>query len=388
MSAIPTYAAQVPEAGLKAALATSRPGLISEIAASGLKGRGGAGFPTSVKWNFAAAAQAERKFVICNADEGEPGTFKDRVILMEHPDLVFEGMTIAGKAIGAREGILFLRGEYTYLRGGLEHALARRREQGLLGPGILGSGLAFDIRIFMGAGAYICGEETALIECLEGFRGEPRNRPPFPVDTGYLGFPSVVNNVETLAWAACIMANGAQWFRSVGTEKSTGRKLFSVSGDCRKPGVYEFPLGITVAQLLKEVEGADAKAVQIGGAAGQCVPARDFGRTLAFEDIPTGGSVIVFGPHRDMLAVLHNFLEFFADESCGQCTPCRVGNPRLLDGVGQLQAGTCSMAYLKELCALGETMQIASKCGLGQSSPNAFLSVVAQFREEIMGRMS
>jgi [NiFe] hydrogenase diaphorase moiety large subunit len=386
MSTIPTYQAQEPEAGLKAALAMDRPAIISAIAASGLKGRGGAGFPTSVKWNFAAAAQAGRKYVLCNADEGEPGTFKDRVILMEHADLVFEGMTIAGKAVGAAQGILFLRGEYAYLRGPLEEALARRRARGLLGPDILGSGLAFDVRIFMGAGAYICGEETALIECLEGFRGEPRNRPPFPVNTGYLGFPSVVNNVETLAWAACILANGADWFRAAGTEQSTGRKLFSVSGDCRRPGVYEFPLGITVAQLLAEVDGADAKAVQIGGAAGQCVPARDFGRTIAFEDIPTGGSVIVFGPGRDMLEVLRNFLEFFVDESCGQCTPCRLGNPKLLEGVELLQAGRCSMAYLEELCALGGTLQVASKCGLGQSSPNAFLSVVAHFREEIMGR--
>ena len=388
MNAIPTYAAQTPEAGLRAALKAERPDIISTISASGLKGRGGAGFPTAVKWNFAAAAQAERKFIICNADEGEPGTFKDRVILMEHPDLVFEGMTIAGKAVGAREGILFLRGEYAYLRGGLEAALARRRERNLLGRDILGSALCFDIRVFMGAGAYICGEETALIECLEGFRGEPRNRPPFPVNTGYLGFPSVVNNVETLAWAACILANGAPWFRAFGTEKSTGRKIFSVSGDCRRPGVFEFPMGLTVAQLLAEVGGEDAKAVQIGGAAGQCVPAKEFGRTIAFEDIPTGGSVIVFGPRRDMLDVLRNFLEFFVDESCGQCTPCRVGNPKLLEGVRQLQAGTCSMAYLKELCALGETLQLASKCGLGQSSPNAFLSVVENFREEIMGRMS
>jgi [NiFe] hydrogenase diaphorase moiety large subunit len=386
MSAIPTYQAQIPEAGLRAALLKDRPEIIAEISASGLKGRGGAGFPTSVKWNFAAAAQSERKFVLCNADEGEPGTFKDRVILMEHADLVFEGMTIAGKAVGAKEGVLFLRGEYAYLRGGLEAALARRRERNLLGRDILGSGLEFDIRIFMGAGAYICGEETALIECLEGFRGEPRNRPPFPVNTGYLGFPSVVNNVETLAWAACILANGAAWFRAAGTEKSTGRKIFSVSGDCGKPGVYEFPLGITVAQLLAAVDGADAKAAQIGGASGQCVPARDFGRTIAFEDIPTGGSVIVFGPQRDMLEVLHNFLEFFVDESCGQCTPCRLGNPRLLEGVEMLQAGRCSMAYLGELCALGETMQVASKCGLGQSSPCAFLSVVEHFREEIMGR--
>jgi [NiFe] hydrogenase diaphorase moiety large subunit len=386
MNTLPTYAAQTPEAGLQAALKLERPDIISILSASGLKGRGGAGFPTAVKWNFAAAAQAERKFVICNADEGEPGTFKDRVILMEHPDLVFEGMTIAGKAIGAREGILFLRGEYTYLRGGLEAALARRRERRLLGKGILGGTLEFDIRIFMGAGAYICGEETALIECLEGFRGEPRNRPPFPVNTGFLGCPSVVNNVETLTWAACILANGAPWFRAHGTEKSTGRKIFSVSGDCRRPGVYELPLGLTVAELLKEVGGEDAKAVQVGGAAGQCVPAREFGRSIAFEDIPTGGSVIVFGPQRDMLEVLKNFLEFFVDESCGQCTPCRCGNPKLLEGVELLRNGACSMAYLKELCALGETMQVASKCGLGQSSPNAFLSVVANFREEIMGR--
>lgn len=387
MSALPTYAYQTPEAGLNSALRMDRPGIIAELNASGLKGRGGAGFPTGVKWNFAAAAKAGRKFVICNADEGEPGTFKDRVILQEHPDLVFEGMTIAGKAIGAREGILFLRGEYAYLRGHLEEVLAGRRAKNLLGPDILGTGLAFDIRIFMGAGAYICGEETALIEALEGFRGEPRNRPPFPVNTGFLDCPTIVNNVETLAWAATILANGASWFKAHGTEKSTGKKIFSVSGDCARPGVYEFPMGLTVAQLLQEVGGEDAKAAQIGGASGQCVPAKDFGRTIAFEDIPTGGSVIVFGPGRDMLDVLHNFLAFFVDESCGQCTPCRLGNPKLLEGLEMLRNGTCSMAYLKELCALGETLQVASKCGLGQSSPVAFLSVVEHFREEIMGRI-
>jgi [NiFe] hydrogenase diaphorase moiety large subunit len=387
MSALPTYSAQLPEAGLKAALAKDRPEIIHEIRESGLKGRGGAGFPTGVKWNFAASAHAERKFVICNADEGEPGTFKDRVILQEHPDLVFEGMTIAAKAIGSHEGILFLRGEYTYLRGHLEDVLARRRADNLLGKNILGSGLDFDIRIFMGAGAYICGEETALIEALEGFRGEPRNRPPFPVNTGFLGFPSIVNNVETLAWAACVLSQGAAWFRTHGTEKSTGRKIFSVSGDCERPGVYEFPMGLSVAELLKEVGGENAKAAQIGGASGQCVPAKDFGRTIAFEDISTGGSVIVLGPQRDMLEVLLNFMEVFCDESCGQCTPCRCGNPKLLEGLEMLRKGTCSMAYLKELCALGETMQVASKCGLGQSSPTAFLSVVEHFREEIMGRI-
>jgi [NiFe] hydrogenase diaphorase moiety large subunit len=375
-----------PEAGLKKALSMGRPDIIEEMRNSGLKGRGGAGFPTGMKWNFAAAARADEKFVICNADEGEPGTFKDRVILQEHADLVFEGMTIAGKAIGAKEGILFLRGEYTYLRPHLDAVLAKRREQKLLGKNILGTDLEFEIRIFMGAGAYICGEETALIEALEGFRGEPRNRPPFPVNTGFLGRPSIVNNVETLASAACILQKGAAWWKAKGTEKSTGIKLFSVSGDCGKPGVYEFPMGITVAQLLKEVGGEGAKAVQVGGASGQCVPASQFERTIAFEDIPTGGSIIVFGPQRDMLDMLQNFMDFFVDESCGQCTPCRIGNVKLLEGIELLKAGKCSMTYLQELCALGETMQIASKCGLGQSSPSAFLSVVKHFREELMGR--
>jgi [NiFe] hydrogenase diaphorase moiety large subunit len=375
-----------PEAGLAKALGMPRPDIIAEISASGLKGRGGAGFPTGVKWNFAASAKADRKYIICNADEGEPGTFKDRVLLQEYADLVFEGMTIAAKAVGAKEGILFLRGEYTYLRSHLEAVLQSRREKKLLGKDVLGANFEFDIRIFMGAGAYICGEETALIECLEGFRGEPRNRPPFPVNTGFLDRPSVVNNVETLAWAACILQQGADWFKSKGTEKSTGIKIFSISGDCARPGVYEFPMGISVAELLKHVGGQNARAVQIGGASGQCIPASEFKRSIAFEDIPTGGSVIVFGPHRDMLDVLHNFLEFFLDESCGQCTPCRLGNRKLLEGVEMLQAGTCSMAYLQELCALGESMQLSSKCGLGQSSPCAFLSVVKHFRDELMGR--
>src|ERR1035438_5748479 len=225
MSPLPTFSTMAPEAGLKRALSLSRPDIIDAVKLSGLKGRGGAGFPTGMKWNFAAAAQADEKFVICNADEGEPGTFKDRVILQEHADLVFEGMTIAGKAIGAKEGILFLRGEYTYLRPHLEAALAKRRKQKLLGKQILGSDLDFDIRIFMGAGAYICGEETALIEALEGFRGEPRNRPPFPVNTGFLGRPSVVNNVETLASAACILQRGSDWWKATGTEQSTGFKI-------------------------------------------------------------------------------------------------------------------------------------------------------------------
>jgi len=300
---------------------------------------------------------------------------------------VFEGMTIAARAIGAAKGILYLRGEYVYMRPHLEGVLARRREDGQLGADILGTtGFTFDIEIRMGAGAYVCGEETALIESLEGHRGEPRNRPPFPVNTGFLGQPTVVNNVETLASVSAILAKGAAWFRGIGTEKSAGFKLFSVSGDCSAPGVYEFPLGITVADLLEKAGGTGAKAVQIGGASGVCVPAGEFGRRIAFEDVATGGSIIVFGPGRDMLHVAKNFMEFFVEESCGQCTPCRAGNAKLLEGIEMLERGACSSAYLRELLNLCETMQLASKCGLGQSSPNAFVSIVTHFQDEILGR--
>jgi [NiFe] hydrogenase diaphorase moiety large subunit len=341
---------------------------------------------------LAAKSSGDLKYVVCNADEGEPGTFKDRVILADFADLVFEGMTIGAWVIGAAQGIMYLRAEYTYLRPHLEAVLQRRRDAGLLGPAVAApangypDGFAFDIAIRMGSGAYVCGEETALIESLEGQRGEPRNRPPFPIDTGFMGNPTIVNNVETFAWVTCVLAKGSDWFKSFGTEKSTGHKLFSVSGDCARPGVYEFPMGITVAELLKEVGGEGAKAVQIGGAAGQCVPASHFDRTIAYEDIITGGSVIVLGPNRDLLRVSLNFLEFFLEESCGQCTPCREGIPKLLEGVELLQHGRCSMNYLRELCDLGETMQQASKCGLGQSAPNALLSIVEHFQDEILGR--
>jgi [NiFe] hydrogenase diaphorase moiety large subunit len=382
-----TFAAISASEGLAKALQKSRPDLIAEIAASQLKGRGGAGFPTAVKWNLAAAAQGAGKYVICNADEGEPGTFKDRVFLSEFADLVFAGMTIGGYAIGATRGVVYLRGEYSYLRPHLEEVLARRRAEGLLGKDIQGKpGFVFDVEIRMGSGAYVCGEETALIESLEGNRGEPRNRPPFPVDTGLGGKPSIVNTVETFAWVTAIFAVGAAWFKSIGTPRSAGPKVLSVSGDCAKPGVYEIPFGITIASLLESVGAPDARAVQVGGASGICVPAADFHRAIAFEDVATGGSIIIFGPGRDMLEVARNFLEFFTEESCGQCTPCREGNRILLDGVERLARGACSTEYLDELCALGETMQLASKCGLGQSAPNAFLSIVASFKDELLGR--
>lgn len=384
-----TFASVEPTVGLKAILEKAPEQFIDEIIESRLKGRGGAGFPTGMKWKFAANSSGQHKYVICNADEGEPGTFKDRVILTDHPDLLFEGMTIGGYAIGSSTGVIYLRGEYAYMCPYLEKILQERRDNNLLGHDILGkSGFDFDIEIRMGSGAYVCGEETALIESLEGHRGEPRNRPPFPVNTGFNDRPSIVNNVETFAWVTCISTKGTTWFKNIGTEKSTGPKVFSVSGDCTRPGVYEFPLGITIADLLQEVGGADAKAVQIGGASGVCIPSEEFNRRITFEDVATGGSIIIFGPHRDMLKVIKNFMEFFVEESCGQCTPCRDGNAVLLQGIEMLEEGKCSMEYLNELCALGETMQLASKCGLGQSSPNAFLSIVNNFKDEIMARVS
>lgn len=377
------------EEGLRKALDMKRIKLISEIRESGLKGRGGAGFPTGVKWNFAALVKDPEKYVVCNADEGEPGTFKDRVLLTEKPNLVLEGMTIAGRAIGSKSGIIYLRGEYEYLLAHLEAVIQKRRDAGLLGDTIMGNAeFSFDIVVRMGAGAYVCGEETALIESLEGHRGEPRNRPPFPVNTGYLGHPTVVNNVETFALAARVLSLGAEVFAKVGPNSSTGTKMFSISGDCKHPGVYEFPMGLTIEELLHEVGGEDAKAVQVGGASGVCVPRGGFNRKLAFDDVSTGGSIIVFGKQRDMLRVAKNFMEFFDEESCGQCTPCRSGNRVLLEGIRKLEQGTCSLSYLEELKALGETMQLASKCGLGQSSPNAFLSIMEHFKDDILARVS
>lgn len=372
--------------GLAKALAMPRGDIIDLISDSKLKGRGGAGFPTGLKWNLAAAEKRTPKYLICNADEGEPGTFKDRVILTDYANLVIEGMTIGARAIGAALGLIYLRAEYAYLKPHLEEVIEARRGQGLLGKNIGGvDGFDFDVVVGLGAGAYVCGEETALIESLEGFRGEPRNRPPFPVVSGFLHRPSVINNVETLAWVACILAKGAEWFKSSGTATSTGRKLFSISGDCARPGVYEFPFGITIAELLEEVGGENAKAVQVGGASGRCVPRSAFSRRIAFEDVPTGGSIIVIGPGRDMLEVAHNLLEFFVDESCGQCTPCRLGNAKLLEGVEMLMEGTCTSEYLHDLRALCNTMQVASKCGLGQTSSVAFCSILDSFGDEILG---
>ena len=369
--------------GIKKALKDKREDILFEIKDSGLKGRGGAGFPTSTKWMLTAAAKADKKFIVCNADEGEPGTFKDRVLLMEYPALVFEGMVIGGYTVGAKVGIVYLRAEYEYMLEQLENYLSNMREDNLLGEGILGTDFSFDISIRLGSGAYVCGEETALIESLEGNRGEPRNRPPFPVNTGYMGYPTSVNNVETLAAVPHIITKGGSWFKKHGTDKSTGSKLFSVSGDCENPGVYELPWGISINELLEIVGAKNTKAVQVGGASGTCIPKSQFDRKFGYEDIPTGGSVIIFNESRNMLHVLKNFMEFFVEESCGQCTPCRIGNVKLLEGINMIERGEFTFKYINTLKELGKTMQVASKCGLGQSSPNAFISILDNFKDEI-----
>jgi [NiFe] hydrogenase diaphorase moiety large subunit len=369
---------------IKKAVSILREDILFELKDSKLKGRGGAGFPVSTKWMLTSAAKADEKFLVCNADEGEPGTFKDRVLLMEYPELVFDGMVVGGYTLGAHQGIVYLRGEYEYMLKSLEDYLEEMRKDNLLGKNILGKeGFNFDICIVLGSGAYVCGEETALIESLEGHRGEPRNRPPYPINTGFLGRPTSVNNVETLAAVSHIVLKGGSWFAKFGTDKSKGSKLFSVSGDCEKPGVYELPWGTKISELLKLVEAKNTKAVQVGGASGFCIPKSQFDRKLAYEEVSTGGSVMIFNESRDMLHVLKNFMEFFVDESCGQCTPCRIGNVKLLEGVEMIEKGEYTFSHINKLKDLGRTMQLASKCGLGQSSPNPFISILENFNDEI-----
>ena len=369
-------------AALHKALSMTPQEVIREVKTARLRGRGGAGFPTGMKWDFTRAAEGKDKVVICNADEGEPGTFKDRVILTERAELLLEGMTIAGYAIGAGTGILYLRGEYAYLLAYLESVLAGRRKAGLLGKSAGGKkGFDFDIRIQMGAGAYICGEETALISSCEGKRGDPKNRPPFPAQRGYMDKPTSVNNVETFCCVARIIENGSGWFVEMGSRGSPGTKLLSVSGDCAKPGVYEVPFGIKLSEVLSLVGAANTIAIQVGGPSGQMVGPKDFERTICYDDLATGGSVIVLGKGRDLLKVAAEFMEFFVEESCGYCTPCRVGNVLIKERLDKILAGLGEprdMAYLEQL---GQTVKTASRCGLGQTSANPVLSTLKNFPE-------
>jgi [NiFe] hydrogenase diaphorase moiety large subunit len=357
-----------PGAALAAALARGPQGVLAEIERSGLRGRGGAGFATALKWRACRDAPGPERYIVCNADEGEPGTFKDRVLLASHFDLVLDGMCVAALAVGAQRGLIYLRGEYRYLLERLQGRLEQRRASGLLGRNILGRGLDFEVEIHLGAGAYVCGEESALIESLEGKPGKPRIRPPFPVTQGYLGRPTCVNNVETLALAALVALRGGDWLRARGTPASPGTKLLSVSGDVDRPGIYEYPFGVTLAQVLADSGAREPLAVTSAGAAGNCLAADEFGRRIAFEDVATGGSFMVFDRGRDLFELARNVAQFFAHESCGFCTPCRVGtavNARLLD---KLAACRGSPYDLQEMDRMHRLMQGASHCGLGNTA--------------------
>ena len=370
------------DAGLGALLEMGAAAALAEVERSGLRGRGGAGFATALKWKLCREAPGTERFVVCNADEGEPGTFKDRVLLASYADLVVEGMTICAGIVKAHRGFIYLRGEYRYLLGQLESVLDRRRNEGLLGQEIQGkAGFDFDIEIHLGAGAYICGEESALIESLEGKRGVPRTRPPFPVTNGYLGQPTVVNNVETLVAAARIVGRGGHWFRGQGTRESPGSKILSISGDVARPGIYEYPFGTRIARVLADCGAENTQAIQISGAAGETLVPSEFERTLAFEDLPVSGSVMVFDQGRDMLDMVRGFAHFFRHESCGFCTPCRVGSALLRDLVEKVAAGQASNHDLREVRHIGAVMRQASHCGLGYSAPNHLLSTLDKFPE-------
>ncbi|MBR9975179.1 MAG: NAD(P)H-dependent oxidoreductase subunit E [Bacteroidetes bacterium] len=365
---------------LKKALAMSPNEVIRDVKTARLRGRGGAGFPTGMKWDFTRAATGEKKYVVCNADEGEPGTFKDRVILTERPELLIEGMAIAGYAIGAQEGIIYLRAEYAYLRPFLEDVLQKARNMNMLGSGVMGKqDFDFDIRIQMGAGAYVCGEETALISSCEGLRGDPKNRPPFPAQKGYLNCPTSVNNVETFCCVARIVDQGAGWFSQIGSKGSTGTKLLSIGGDIRRPGVYEVPFGITMREVLDMAGGENAAAVQVGGPSGQLIGPDMYDRIICYDDLATGGALMVFGPERDLLQVVEYFMDFFIEESCGYCTPCRVGNVLLKDRLDKIIHGKGEPSDLVYLEELGTSVKATSRCGLGQTSPNPILSSLKNF---------
>lgn len=355
---------------------------LTEIELSGLRGRGGAGFKTAMKWHFCCAESETERYVVCNADEGEPGTFKDRVLLNSYAHQVFEGMTLCASIIGAKQGFLYLRGEYLHLYDKLHTILQQRRESSLLGNNILNQGLNFDIEIRMGCGAYICGEESALIESLEGKPGIPRNRPPYPVSQGYLNKPTVVNNVETFFAAAKIALQGGQWFADVGTGQSQGTKILSISGDCTRPGIYEYPFGISVEQVLSDCGASDVLGIQVGGPSGSFIDIKESQRKLAFEDLATGGSFIIFNQSRNILDIAKNFSHFFAEESCGFCTPCRVGTSLLIKQLDKITNGHGSagdVAALEELCQL---VKNNSHCGLGQTAANPILSTLQRYPEQ------
>ena len=367
--------------------------VIDLIKASGLRGRGGAGFPTGTKWSFAAANEADQKYIICNADEGDPGAFMDRSILEGDPHSVLEAMAIGGYAIGATKGFIYVRAEYPVAVRRLEIAIKQAKEKGFLGKNIFGSGFDFDIEIRLGAGAFVCGEETALIASIEGKRGMSRNKPPFPANKGLWGEPTIINNVETLANVPKIVLNGPEWFKSMGTEKSPGTKVFALGGKINNTGLVEVPMGITLREVIYDIgedcpNGKAFKAVQTGGPSGGCITTADLDTPIDFDTLVAIGSMmgsggmIVIDEDNCMVDIARFFLDFTVDESCGKCTPCREGTKRMLEILDKITQGKGTMEDLINLEELAENIKNTSLCALGQTAPNPVLSTMKHFRDE------
>lgn len=372
---IKTYQGRDGFKALEKALREMTPeGVIGEVKASGLRGRGGAGFPCGLKWEGARQSSGDEKYVICNADEGEVGTFKDRYILENDPFTLVEGIIIAGYAVGAKKGYIYLRAEYRRLLGLLKEAVGQARQAGMLND--------FDIDIREGSGAYVCGEESALMESIEGKRGESRYKPPFPTVAGLWGKPTTINNVETLMNIPRIILNGADWFIKMGTERSKGTKVFSVTGDVAKPGVYELVLGSPLRELVESLAGAkNVKMIQIGGATGRIIPNEMIDTLLAFETILGAGAVTVFDQTRDVIDIVYRTMEFLAEESCGKCTPCRQGTEVMVEILERFRQGEGLKRDIKALEELSGVMMSASLCGLGQAAPFAVTDTLQYFRD-------
>ena len=372
--------------------------VIDVILASGLRGRGGAGFPTGRKWSFAAANQADQKYVCCNADEGDPGAFMDRSVLEGDPHVVLEAMTIAGYAIGATQGYIYVRAEYPIAVHRLQIAIKQAREYGLLGKNIFGTDFSFDIDLRLGAGAFVCGEETALMTSIEGHRGEPRPRPPFPAVKGLFQKPTILNNVETYANVPQIILKGAEWFSSMGTEKSKGTKVFALGGKINNTGLVEVPMGTTLREIVEEIgggipNGKKFKAAQTGGPSGGCIPAQyldipiDYDNLISIGSMMGSGGLIVMDEDTCMVDIAKFFLEFTVDESCGKCTPCRVGTKRLYEILDKITRGEATMEDLDKLEELCYYIKNNSLCGLGQTAPNPILSTLRYFRDEYVAHI-
>lgn len=372
--------------------------VIDEIKRSGLRGRGGGGFPTGLKWEFARKYQADQKYVVCNADEGDPGAFMDRSIMEGDPHSVIEAMAICGYSIGASKGLVYIRAEYPLAIERLRIAIEQAEKYGLLGENILGTDFSFHIEIRYGAGAFVCGEETALIHSMEGHRGEPTTKPPFPAESGYLNKPTNVNNVETLANIPVILNKGADWFASIGTERSKGTKVFALAGKINNVGLIEVPMGTTLREVIYEIgggikNGKKFKAVQTGGPSGGCLTEIhldtpiDFDNLLAAGSMMGSGGMIVMDEDDCMVAVAKFYLEFIVEESCGKCSPCRIGNKRLLEILTRITEGKGTMEDLDNLRNLSQVIKDTALCGLGQTSPNPVLSTLEHFYDEYVAHI-